>query len=62
MRYKPGDTKKRKAFLIIPKTIGDESRWLEYAEWEEKCHAHWYYGWEWVPTRWLKKDLTKESD
>jgi hypothetical protein len=27
--------RRRKRFLIFPKTIGDEKRWWEVAEWEE---------------------------
>jgi hypothetical protein len=39
--YKVGETyyRKRKAFLLFPKTIDNEKRWLEVAEWEEVWHG-----------------------
>lgn len=33
------DKRMRKAFLLFPKTIGNECRWLEVAEWEEVCRC-----------------------
>jgi hypothetical protein len=41
--YKVGDVyfRTRKKFLLFPKTINNERRWLEYAEWEEY--------WDYIP-------------
>ena len=36
-----GDTRIQKKSLIFPKTIGDETRWLEVAEWEETFKYVW---------------------
>lgn len=44
-------------FLLFPKYIGNEMRWLETATWEERCcmsggevkpHLH-----GWTPVRWV---------
>lgn len=44
-----------KGFLFWPKTINYETRWLEYAYWEQKVY---YYqgGWDYEGTQWLSKD------
>lgn len=31
-----GETRYRSDFLVFPKCIGDNWRWLEYATWEQK--------------------------
>jgi hypothetical protein len=49
---KDGDTRKRSGYLVFPKRIDDELRWLEYAEWEEKYTWCWYEGW-WYSNKWL---------
>ena len=39
MRWKPitdGTTRVKSGFLIFPKTIENETRWLEYARWEQR--------------------------
>lgn len=33
---KVGDYRTNSGFLLFPKRIGDETRWLEYAKWQEK--------------------------
>jgi hypothetical protein len=35
-------------FLFLPKRIGNELRWLEFA----KYKAHYYFG-EWIPDTWI---------
>ena len=54
--YKVGDVyyRKRKKFLFFPKTIDNEKRWLEVAEWEEYWHNNtsWEYM-RWIPTKWI---------
>lgn len=53
-----GDKRKRKTFLIFPKTINNECRWLEFAEWEEILE-HIFMGFEdgnqiyWRGVKWL---------
>ena len=32
----PNDRRERRMFLVWPKEIAGESRWLEYAVWEEQ--------------------------
>lgn len=67
MRYKEnkeGDSRLCKNFLLISKKIGDETRWLEYAVWEEVWkYDYWMEsspnglfpteGYRWVPVRWI---------
>jgi hypothetical protein len=38
-----GDVRKRRGFLLWPTTINGETRWLEWASWNEKAHR-WYDG------------------
>jgi hypothetical protein len=47
------------SFLILPKTIGDETRWLESAMWTEEyqlhdvCYDDYTRPWEgWVAVEW----------
>lgn len=57
--HKLGDTRTFTQFLLWPKTIGNETRWLETAVWEERCHGTggeinprfslWHY------TRWISR-------
>jgi hypothetical protein len=55
--------RKRKRFLIFPKTIGNEKRWWEIAEWEEvwqddpfmfpsDCGYKYEYE-KWMPIKWI---------
>ena len=59
--WKSGDKRTLKKFLLFPKTIIKETRWLETAEWEEECAVVYYdVGFNervefWIPTRWLNK-------
>jgi hypothetical protein len=60
----PGDVRTRTAFLLWPKRIGDEVRWLEHTTWEERAYMG--YGdapdlpagyrmmvLKWRPVRWV---------
>jgi len=61
MRWrKPAEGAKRKVskFLLSPMTIGNETRWLEWATWEE-IYNPFFNGGEWFPWRWVdKKEVT----
>ena len=49
---KERDTRTRKAFLILPKTIDGETRWLEWAVWTERNYNRPdYFGWK--PVSWV---------
>ena len=54
---KENDTRMKRAFLVVPKTIDDEVRWFEIAAWEEVyqriCTGEKSYYCVWLPTRWL---------
>jgi hypothetical protein len=40
-------TRARKAFLILPKTINGETRWMEWATWSERDYNRpGYFGWK----------------
>lgn len=61
MRYKdpnPHDTRIKKRFLILPKKINGETRWLEFATWEESyCHEKYYSRTiKWNVIRWIDND------
>ena len=45
-----GGERVRTAFLLLPKRIGDETRWLETATWVEEWMGpgHWWVGRRWV--------------
>jgi hypothetical protein len=50
--------RKKGRFLLFPKTIGEETRWLEYTEWEEKIVSamKWWLDFEQeYTTRWKYK-------
>ena len=54
----PKDRTKRikTAFLIFPKTIDGEKRWLEKATWEEYCLSSDIYGQTfWYGIKWINK-------
>jgi|APSaa5957512622_1039677.scaffolds.fasta_scaffold23328_5 hypothetical protein len=51
-----GAKRTREGFLWLPRRIGDETRWMEPARWEQEVGKLykgecWYLGW--VDTRWL---------
>lgn len=53
-----GDTRDRSRYLLIPKTIGSETRWLTSATWREqycRVSGSWLCGdddYDWVPVKW----------
>jgi hypothetical protein len=58
-RWCEGGRRTRRGFLLLPKLIGNEWRWLVFARWLEEYtiftdgFTHWY---EWAPIRWLDKE------
>jgi hypothetical protein len=56
-----GEKRVKRGFLIFPKIIKDELRWLQYAEWKQEViyrsiiHDYTYCGQElkWVNVEWL---------
>ena len=61
---KQGAERTRRAFLLFPKQIGEETRWLEFASWKETYEAptlqsvfsaffHTPGTPRWLPTKWL---------
>ena len=58
-RNKAGDVCERFGFLLFPKTIRYETRWLEWATWQEK----YYQGANhqgWMEERWIDEDRSEE--
>lgn len=52
---KVGARRVRDGFLLLPRTIGGEARWLERATWgEEYTSGYEWLGWE--PICWLDGD------
>ena len=45
--WNPGDVREKRQFLLFPKKIGNEYRWLEYASWREEA----YQGLSFAPDR-----------
>jgi hypothetical protein len=52
---KVGDERRRKGFLLLPKTIAGETRWLEWAEWVERLCPMYrtVEDPEWIEKRWV---------
>ena len=49
-----GDERIKSKFLIFPKEIGKEVRWLERVKYLEKYTRNYQYGgYEWVGIKWL---------
>lgn len=59
-----GDTRAKRRFLLIPKIIQRELRWMEWASWEEEatsmvrlapgCEVKIHYTYiKWIAQRWL---------
>lgn len=42
------DTRTKTRFLIFPKKLGNEWRWLEVASWVEEYSAGFWWGERWV--------------
>lgn len=49
---KEGDRRIKTRFLVLPKTINREVRWLEKATWEEEYHLGYDFH-QFVPVRWV---------
>lgn len=47
---KLGDTRIQTKFLLLPLTIGYETRWLERASWKEVYHSSGL----WLPIKWME--------
>jgi hypothetical protein len=52
-----GETRFRKKFLIFPKILNNELRWLETAEWEERF----VFPGKWLGIRWIKRRNENEK-
>ena len=57
-----GETRIRSGFLLFPKTANCETRWLEWAEWEEEYALYpttkiqgGLYG-KWQPSSWVERN------
>jgi len=48
---KSGDLRVRAKFLLFPKRIGVETRWLEWASWVEEYYVDWEVAF-WKPRHW----------
>lgn len=46
-----GDRRHKSSFLLFPKRIGKETRWLERATWTQEWITEWRYGHGAVPIR-----------
>lgn len=54
-RYEDRSTCIRSWFLLFPKTIRHETRWLEWATWEEMYVVGVDYS-AWMPARWIDEE------
>lgn len=52
---KQHDTRIRKGFLLFPKKIGNEIRWLETAKWKERYTYDHELNSHWVPYLWFNE-------
>lgn len=67
-----GTRRERKGFLWLPRIIGEETRWLERARWQER-YVRWadvlpsspvvgaLLGCCWITEKWLNDDQTSEE-
>jgi hypothetical protein len=53
---KEGDKRIVRRFLLIPITIGDETRWLESASFVEEWQKPEFYDGMWVPVEWKENE------
>ena len=53
-----GDKVQKSGFMLLPKTIGQETRWLEFGKWiAEYKKVRWSkagYKYVWEPIQWLE--------
>jgi len=61
-RPKEGQRRIKSQFLLFPKTIRGETRWLEFASWEEAFFVGMTgYSW-WGEMKWIDKGDKVEDD
>jgi len=48
-RPRPGDERERNKFLLLPRRIAGETRWLERAKWLEYHNGFGWMGLCWAP-------------
>jgi hypothetical protein len=53
-KHMDGDIRIKLRFLVFPKRIGADVRWLEYVAWEEKWSTSYTSG-IWWATKWISK-------
>ena len=57
-----GDIRTKTKYLLFPKRIGDETRWLEITSWEQRYQEYVSrltnesMGGEWINMRWVALD------
>jgi len=57
-----GNKRTRKAFLLFPKRINNETRWLEVAKWIQEERHNFYNGvWYWVNLFWVDDQEAKDE-
>ena len=55
-RYPPNKARRvRRAFLLLPKQIGGETRWLEWACWLDEYSANIWPTGVWFARRWVSE-------
>ena len=54
-----GDTRAKVKFLWLPKRIGKVTRWLEFAEWEDRYEGGYGYDDKWKSKKWI---IAPEND
>ena len=54
-KHEEYDTRIKKGFLIFPKRIGEDVRWLEYAVWKEKFYYAYRLGGWWSAKKWINE-------
>lgn len=55
-KHKIFDTKEKRVFLLFPKRVGNEIRWLEYATIKYNYYYKpilWWWGYGWDASEWV---------
>ena len=55
-----GDVRRREGFLLLPRSIERDWRWLEWATWREQYVEPYIYRPYWEATHWLDKETDDE--
>lgn len=57
-----GDIRYKEKFLLFPKIINDEGRWLEKVKYKQEYSKHYFwngreecYNYQWIDTEWVDK-------